>query len=127
MTPLLRNKRVLAGAGLLVLLLLVLFWPEKAAVDLAPVERGPLQVTVEDEGETRVRDRFVVPNGDDLHPFPRVTFTFPALARSRVVVFTVEGESKREALGRVRAGEDVPAAHVTAERVIWLVDAAAHG
>jgi 6-phosphogluconolactonase len=74
-----------------------------------------------------VRDRFVVPNGDDLHPFPRLTFTYPAIARSRVAVFTVEGESKREAFARVRAGEDVPAAHVTAERVIWLVDPAAHG
>jgi hypothetical protein len=30
-------------------------------------------------------------------------------------------------LARVRAGEDVPAAHVTSERVIWLVDPAAHG
>jgi 6-phosphogluconolactonase len=74
-----------------------------------------------------VRDRLVVPNGDDLHPFPRLTFTFPAIARSRVALFTVEGESKREAFARVRAGEDVPAAHVTAERVIWLVDPAAHG
>ena len=27
-----------------------------------------------------VRDRLVVPNGDDLHPHPRLTFTFPALA-----------------------------------------------
>ena len=74
-----------------------------------------------------VRDRLVVPNGDDLHPFPRVTLTFPGIARSRVVLFTVDGEEKRDALARVRAGEDVPAAHVTSERVIWLVDPAAHG
>ena len=31
-----------------------------AAVDLAPVSRGPLRVTLDEEGETRIRDRFVV-------------------------------------------------------------------
>jgi 6-phosphogluconolactonase len=74
-----------------------------------------------------VDDRLVVPNGDDLHPHPRLTFTFPALARARLVVFTVAGDDKRDALARVRAGEDLPAAHVDAERVVWLVDPAALG
>jgi 6-phosphogluconolactonase len=72
-----------------------------------------------------VRDRLVVANGDDLHPHPRLTFTYPALERARVVVFTVAGDGKRDAFGRVRAGADVPAAHVTGHAVIWLVDAAA--
>ena len=31
-------------------------------------------------------ERFVVANGDDLHPHPRLTFTFPAIARSPLVV-----------------------------------------
>jgi hypothetical protein len=39
----------------------------------------------------------------------------------------VAGEDKRDALARVRAGEDLPAAHVDAERVVWLVDRAALG
>jgi HlyD family secretion protein len=56
----LRNPRLLAGAALVALLLLVALWPRALPVDLATVARGPLQVTVEDEGETRVRDRFVV-------------------------------------------------------------------
>ncbi len=34
--------------------------PSPQAVDLAAVERGPLRVTLEEEGETRVRERFVV-------------------------------------------------------------------
>jgi HlyD family secretion protein len=34
--------------------------PSPLAVDLAAVERGPLRVTLEEEGETRVRERFVV-------------------------------------------------------------------
>jgi HlyD family secretion protein len=37
-----------------------LFRPQAVAVDLATVARGPMQVTVGDEGETRVRDMFVV-------------------------------------------------------------------
>jgi HlyD family secretion protein len=37
-----------------------LFRPQPVAVDLATARRGPLQVTVGDEGETRVRDMFVV-------------------------------------------------------------------
>jgi 6-phosphogluconolactonase len=74
-----------------------------------------------------VADRFVVTNGDDAHPYQRVTFTFPAIARSRLAVFTVSGEGKREAFSRVCAGDDVPAARVRSQRVIWLVDPAAHG
>ena len=73
------------------------------------------------------RERWVVPTGDDLHPHPRLTFTYPALARARLVVFTVAGAGKRDALARVRAGDDVPAAHVEADRVVWLVDMAALG
>lgn len=61
------------------------------------------------------------------NPHPRVTFTFAAIARSRLVVFTVAGESKREALSRVLAGEDLPAARVRAPRVLWLCDGAALG
>lgn len=74
-----------------------------------------------------VTDRLVVTNGDDAHPHLRLTFTYPALARSRLVVFTVAGAGKREALARIRAGEDLPAARVEAERIIWLVDPDAMG
>ena len=73
------------------------------------------------------RERLVVATGDELHPHPRLTLTFPAIARSRLAVFTVAGEGKREALQRVKAGDDLPAARVTAARVIWLVDEAANG
>ena len=37
-----------------------LFRPQPVTVDLATVARGPLQVSVSDDGETRVRDMFVV-------------------------------------------------------------------
>jgi len=74
-----------------------------------------------------VHDRFVVTNADALHPHPRLTFTFPALARSRLIVFTVAGIDKHDAFARTRAGDDLPAARVTAQHVVWLVDPAAAG
>ena len=67
-------------------------------------------------------DRFVVPNADADHPHPRLTFTFPAIARSPLVVVAVSGAEKREPIARIRAGEDVPAARIRAPEVIWLVD-----
>ncbi len=73
------------------------------------------------------RERLVVPNGDELHTHPRLTLTFPAIRQARLAVFTVAGEGKRDALQRVKAGDDVPAARVSAGRVIWLVDEAANG
>jgi 6-phosphogluconolactonase len=76
-------------------------------------------------GETEHR---VVPAGDDAHPHPRLTVTLPWLAAQPLVVFTVAGADKREAFGRVRAGDrELPAARVRAGRIVWLVDAAALG
>jgi 6-phosphogluconolactonase len=72
-------------------------------------------------------ERFVVPAGDAEHPHPRLTFTFPAIARARLVVVTVAGSGKREAVDRIRAGEDLPAAHIRGDRVLWLGDRAALG
>jgi 6-phosphogluconolactonase len=73
------------------------------------------------------QERLCLETGDELHPHPRLTVTYPALARARLVVFTVAGASKRDALAAVRRGDDVPASRVRAERVVWLVDEAAAG
>ena len=56
---------------------------------------------------------------------PRLTLTLRALSASKLAVFLVSGEEKREALRRVLAEEDVPAARVTARRVVIIADAAA--
>ena len=72
-------------------------------------------------------ERFVVAAGDAEHPHPRLTFTFPAIARARLVVVTVAGAEKRDAVERIRAGESLPAARIRAERVLWLGDRAALG
>lgn len=48
-------------AGLLLVLALVYaFWPRPVHVDLAAVRAEPMLVTIVDEGETRVRDIYVV-------------------------------------------------------------------
>ena len=73
------------------------------------------------------RDRLVVATGDELHPHPRLTLTLPAIARARLVLFTVAGADKREAITRIRNGDDLPANRVRAEHVVWLVDHAAAG
>jgi len=72
-------------------------------------------------------ERLVVPAGDDEHPLPRLTFTFPAIARSRLVVVTVAGAEKHDAMERIRAGEDLPGSRIRGERVLWLGDRAALG
>lgn len=62
MTPTAR-RRVLFWIPATIVLAAAMAWlfrPQAVAVDLAVVERGPLQVTVSDEGEARVRDVFVV-------------------------------------------------------------------
>jgi 6-phosphogluconolactonase len=72
-----------------------------------------------------VRDRFVVATGDDEHPHSRLTFTYPAIERSPLVVVTVSGAEKRDAMRRVDAGDDVPAARLRAPQLLWIVDEAA--
>jgi 6-phosphogluconolactonase len=56
------------------------------------------------------------------NPYPRLTLTFSGIARSRLVIFTVAGAAKRATLQSVLDGADLPAARVSADRVIWLVD-----
>ncbi len=61
------------------------------------------------------------------NPYDRLTITFEAIARSRLVVFTVSGAAKHEALHRLLTGEDLPAARVRAGEVLWLCDREALG
>src|SRR5215470_60300 len=55
-------KRLLWGvvAGLAVLGLVWFAWPAPVAVDLAVVSKGPMEVTVDDDGKTHVRHIYTV-------------------------------------------------------------------
>lgn len=50
---------VLAGLGVVALIVWAL-WPQPVPIDLAPIGAGPLEVTVEDEGMTRIREVYTV-------------------------------------------------------------------
>lgn len=47
-------------AAFVALAIVVAFWPRPVIVDMIGAERGELVVTVDDEGETRVRDVYVI-------------------------------------------------------------------
>lgn len=56
-----RKRIILIGAGVLLVVALVLgFLPDPVPVQTAVAQRGPLEVVVEEEGETRVVQRYVV-------------------------------------------------------------------
>jgi HlyD family secretion protein len=60
MARVLKNGRVLAFALVVGGLLAVALWPSPVPVDVEAATRGPLVVTVDEEGQTRIRHRFVV-------------------------------------------------------------------
>jgi len=60
MWGLLRNRRVLFVAAIVLALLAVALWPQAIEVDAETVARGPLVVTIDEEGETRLHHRFAV-------------------------------------------------------------------
>ncbi|MEO7837426.1 MAG: 6-phosphogluconolactonase [Acidimicrobiales bacterium] len=68
--------------------------------------------------------RLVVMNEDPtgINPHRRMTLTLSGIARARLVLFTVAGAEKRPAMQRIIDGDDLPAARVRADRVVWLVD-----
>jgi HlyD family secretion protein len=54
------NWKLLAGALAVSAILAVALWPQTSEVDVTHVSRGDLVVTVDEEGETRIRERFVI-------------------------------------------------------------------
>ncbi|MGH9209408.1 MAG: 6-phosphogluconolactonase [Acidimicrobiales bacterium] len=73
--------------------------------------------------------RLVVMNTDPIgnNPHSRMTLTYAGIARARLVLVTVAGAAKRDALARVAAGEDLPAARIHADDILWIVDPEAAG
>jgi HlyD family secretion protein len=56
----LKNKKLIAAVLLVAAIGAAAMWPEAMEVTVVRAERGPMQVTVDEDGETRVRDRFLV-------------------------------------------------------------------
>jgi 6-phosphogluconolactonase len=58
----------------------------------------------------------------------RMTLTYPIINRARCVMFVVTGSDKLAALAALRGGDrNIPAAHVTGQRLVVMADAAAAG
>lgn len=71
--------------------------------------------------------RLVVMNRDPsgANPHERMTLTVKAINRGHLVVVTVEGEEKAEAMARISRGEDLPPNRLEPDRLVWLLDPAA--
>jgi HlyD family secretion protein len=135
----------MAGAGLLA----VALWPRPAAVDVATVTRGPMRVTIDEEGETRIRHRFVVSTPVagrvlriELEPGDRVTRDRTVVARvrpeapplldarSRAEAAAAVGAAKaalgraRAEQGRVRAARELAQTELTRARQLVAAGAA---
>ena len=122
-----QRRRVVfwGGLGLLAVAALTFaLWPRPVAVDVAAVDEGPLRVTLDHEGRTRVRDRYLVSApvagrvqrielepGDPVVAGKTVVATFlpetpPLLdARTRAEL-TAQVQGAEAALARARAERD---------------------
>jgi HlyD family secretion protein len=119
----------------------VALWPEPVPVDVAPSVRGPLVVTIDEEGETRVRHRFVVSApvagrvsrielepGDQveagrtvvarIRPEPPALLDARSRAEAEAAVATARAELRRAQaeLGRATAASELAQADLRRER-----------
>ena len=107
--------------GLGVAGLLWFAWPRPIAVDLAVVSRGPMEVTVDDEGKTRVRHIYTVSApiaGKVLRTSREVGDQVTRMRRS-----SPSCSRRRRAFHDVRSREELQAAAAAAEAAVRLAEA----
>jgi HlyD family secretion protein len=130
----LKNKPLIAGIVIVLGIVAMAMWPESIEVNAARVERGAMQVTLDEDGETRVRDKFVV-SAPVAGRLQRIELEpGDAVVRGKTVVARVttadaplldprmRGEleaavdAARAAVGQAQAGRDRAAAELTRAR-----------
>ncbi|MBI4785307.1 MAG: HlyD family efflux transporter periplasmic adaptor subunit [Oscillatoriophycideae cyanobacterium NC_groundwater_1537_Pr4_S-0.65um_50_18] len=101
--PLKKTAYIIAGVATF-LLIVWAFRPSPIGVDVKQVQRGDLQVTIDAEGKTRVRDRFVIASETDGH-LARITLSEGDTVTPGMVVAQIDplplNASVQEALGRL--------------------------
>ncbi|MFN8651381.1 MAG: HlyD family efflux transporter periplasmic adaptor subunit [Gemmatimonadales bacterium] len=110
--PRVKSKTVLSVIGVLaiVALLILAFRPRHLAVDAGRVTVGPLLVTVDAEGQTRVRDRYTV-SAPVLGRLIRPAFRAGDVVKAGEIVAYLEpapldGRALEQARTRIRSAED---------------------
>ncbi len=107
---------VMSGVGRLAAVVAIVLgvgwwlWPAAVAVDVAPVVRGPLQVTIDDEGEARVRDRYVI-SAPIAGRLTRLTLragdaVAPGAVVARLELLPLDERSRAQAEGRLESTLD---------------------
>jgi HlyD family secretion protein len=112
MLRLLRNRRVWLGVAIVASLVAVAMWPRAVTVEVAPAVSGPMVVTIDEDGRTRVRDRFVVtaPVGGELlriglRPGDRVERGATLAVIRPAAPVPLDARTRTEAEAAVRAAE----------------------
>ena len=113
MKRILNTVLLLLVAGVVVAVLTMWLRPAPTRVDVVRASRGPMRVTVDGEGKTRVRERYVVatPVGGKLR---RVTLKRgDVVERGQVIaqidplpLTPLDARQRAEALGRLNAAQD---------------------
>ena len=105
-----KRLRHLAAGLVVVALIAVALWPAAVPVDSGSVGRGPVQETVEAEGRTRLRDRYVVAapvaaiaRRLELEPGDRVEAGTVLVVLDPVAAPTLDSRSRAEAEARLAA------------------------
>ncbi len=106
------RKRWIALAAVAVAVLALVLWPRPPRVDVAPLSRGPMRATVDEEGRTQVRRRYLVSTPIpgkllrvDLRAGDRVT---EGMVLARIVPADtplLDARSRAEQQARLRAAE----------------------
>ncbi len=112
----------IAGAGLVAVLLVIALRPDVVSVDVAEVARGPMRVTIDEEGETRIRRRYVVSapvtgrvERIDLEPGDRVVGGQTVVARVRAETPPLLDARTRDELEAARAAASAALGQARAE------------
>jgi len=130
----LKNKRLIAAIVVVLGIAAMATWPGSIEVSTAKVDRGPMQVTLDKDGETRVRDKFVVSapvagrlQRIELEPGDAVvkgksvvarvaTADAPLLDPRTRSELEASVDAARAAVGQAQAGRDRAAAELTRAR-----------
>lgn len=118
--PAWRRRLPLLGVVLVVVLIVVGLWPRPVPVETAPVTRGPLVVTVDEQGMTRVKNRYVVsaPVAGQLRRIDWKAGATVAAGKTVLAVLETGGADFLDARSQAQAEARVHAAEATKEAAV---------